>query len=35
MYKGRLLFRMNMYAEAMENYFAILKEFGEADKKKL
>ena len=24
-----------MYAEAMENYFAILKEFGEADKKEL
>jgi|L827metagenome_2_1110789.scaffolds.fasta_scaffold15512_1 hypothetical protein len=35
MYKGRLLFRMNMHAEAMENYFAILKEFGEADKKEL
>ena len=35
MYKGRLLFRMNMHAEAMENYFAALKELGETDEKEL
>ena len=35
MYKGRLQSQMNMYTEAMENYFAALKELGEADKKEL
>ena len=35
MYKGRLQFRMNMHKEAMENYFAALKELGETDKEEL
>lgn len=35
MYKGRLQSRMNMHKEAMENYFAALKELGETDKEEL